>query len=114
MRIKMSRADRAKQFAPFAALKGYETLIAEQGSEQFERIILAEEDAQMLSDKLSQLYRGMYVVIRFQGSTGIDEVSGRISEIEPALRFIRIDKRSISIDDIVEIHSDQFFKQNLE
>jgi hypothetical protein len=112
--MKMSRADRAKQFAPFAALKGYDDLITEQGMERYERIILAEEDAQILSDKFSQIYRGMYVTIRYQGSTGIDEIFGRISEVEQALKFVRIDKKSIRMDDIVDIIGERIVEPKME
>ena len=41
----MSRADRAKQFMPFAALKGFEEAIGRAGKPVVERVILG-EDAQ--------------------------------------------------------------------
>ena len=103
MRYKMSRADRAKQFAPFAALKGYDDMIVATGTDRFTRILLCEEEAQMLSDKLLQLRRGMYVTIMFQTGNGIDELTGMISEVEPALRFVRIDRKMINMDDMIDI-----------
>ena len=78
MRYKMSRANRVKQFALFAALKGYDDMITEQGMERFKRIILAEEDAQVLSDKLSQFYQGLYVMVQYQGSTSVDKISDHL------------------------------------
>lgn len=102
----MSRAERAKQFAPFAALKGYDDLISEMNMDKFERMILSEEDARILSDRLSQLHRGMIISVQYYDACTISAEYGVVSEVESALRFIRINKKQIYMDDIIDINGE--------
>lgn len=51
----MSRADRAAQFSPFAALTGYEDAIAETGRLTDSRIELEEDARIILDEKLRQI-----------------------------------------------------------
>lgn len=50
--LQMSRADRAAQFSPFAALTGYEDAIAETGRLTDERMELLEDAGNFLDEKL--------------------------------------------------------------
>ena len=65
MRVKMDRAQLAKQFAPFAALKGFEEALREK-----ERIIVPkvelyeEKKAEIDSILISQLLNAYYLVFR--------------------------------------------------
>ena len=52
MRQPMSRADRAKQFMPFAALKGYDEALNRKARIPQARILLAEDAQTELDEKL--------------------------------------------------------------
>lgn len=64
---RMTLSNRAKIFSPFAALRGYEEEITEEGLEHLKitKIELSEEDKGILSDKLLQVRKGMEVTVRF-------------------------------------------------
>lgn len=55
VRAKMSREERAKQFIPFAALKGYEDALREKEKVVVEKIELSEERKAELDAKLHQV-----------------------------------------------------------
>lgn len=51
-RPRMSRLDRAAQFSPFAALRGYEAAVQEAGRLTHEKIILGEDEVATLNESL--------------------------------------------------------------
>lgn len=53
----MSSIDRAAQFAPFAALTGYDVAIKESERKTDERILISEEDALEIDEKLKIIIR---------------------------------------------------------
>ncbi len=56
-RRSMSSIDRAAQFAPFAALTGYDVAIKESERKTDERILISEEDALKIDEKLKIIIR---------------------------------------------------------
>lgn len=54
-RGKMDRSERAKQFMPFAALKGFEELLAEKEKMIVPKIELSEERKAELDDKMRSI-----------------------------------------------------------
>ena len=54
-RAHMSRLDRAAQFSPFAALTGYEDIIAENSRYVSQMALLDENEIERLNEKLKQL-----------------------------------------------------------
>ena len=59
-RASMSRADRAAQFAPFAALTGFDGVIAETGRLTDGLIDLTEEEMYLLNGQLRQIYDNIH------------------------------------------------------
>ncbi len=108
MRSKMSRADRAKQFMPFAALKGYEEAIAELNLAHEPRITLGEDAAQELDSCLHNLYPGVHAAIRYYNGRIYDTAVGRIQEIDEVNRQLLLSGIRICFGDIaaLEIVSD--------
>ena len=76
-------ADRARQFMPFASLRGYYDFIREQERVKEPRRELSEDDAQELSDVLGKTARGVMV-----------------SEFDPVFRSLCIVRRKIPFGDI--------------
>ena len=92
------RADRAQQFMPFAALKGY--YVAEPKRE------LTDEQALELSRKLSQLKRReMACIVHYDGEAYVT-ARGLVSDIDLAARTVTVVRTRIPLDDIADIRTD--------
>ncbi|MBP5362683.1 MAG: YolD-like family protein [Ruminococcus sp.] len=96
-------ADRALQFAPFAALKGYYECVREQ-----ERIIqprkeLGEEDAEIISNILNNLNVGTIVKIRYYDVDAYTNIEGAVTEINYPYRRLKVIKSTVPFDDIYSI-----------
>lgn len=109
---RMPAADRAKIFAPFSALKGYETVIQERQKEilLISRPLLSEDAMETLSRKLNQLKKGMQMQITcFQEDEkaaplgSIQTHAGTIAFIDPIQKFLILDGIRIYFDDILEL-----------
>ena len=121
----MSRHDRAAQFSPFAALTGFDGVIAETGRMTDRKAELSESQMILLNQKLTLIddaiqdgYHPVVSVVYFvpdakkdggsyQGYTGKVR---QVDAVERKLVFLADNNRSagkeISIDDILEIHGD--------
>ncbi len=97
------RADRAKQFMPFAALKGYYELILEKEAEKQPRRTLSEEDSAVLSDKLKRLEKGQYVRVNYYNGRVYTTLSGKVTVVDYTYRAVRIGEKRIWFDDITDI-----------
>ena len=64
---RMSVANRAKIFSPFAALRGFDDELAEEGAQTLRvpKAELSEEEKSALSARLTGLRRGMTVTVRY-------------------------------------------------
>ena len=64
---RMSVANRAKIFSPFAALRGFDDEISEEGAQTLRvpKAELSEEEKSALSARLAALRRGMAVTVRY-------------------------------------------------
>lgn len=96
-------ADRAMQFMPFAALRGYYDYIAAQERITQPRRELGEEQAELISNTLNNLTAGMHVKVRYYDIDSYTTISGIVSEIIPPYRKLKVDKTSIPFDDIFSI-----------
>lgn len=120
-RIPMSRADRAKIFMPFSALKGYEEAIEEKQKIITERVELSEEQKEELNRKLKALedlilqgQNPLIKVICFQtdakksleanGDFGkYVEINGRLKTIDGVYEVLVLEEITIPMNDIMEI-----------
>ncbi len=117
--IPMSRENRAAQFAPFAALTGYDDAVREAARLTEEKEKLSDEEKRILDMKLAILDEHAsekpQVSIRYflpdERKTGgkyvcISVMLHKIDRAESAL--ITMDKRRIPLSDIADIKSDIF------
>lgn len=97
---KMSPQDRAKIFAPFAALRGHSERLGEEDVKlmRSKRNELSEDEVAMLSDKLLQVKKGMTVtVVYFQpdtenGDMGYDmTATGTVTNVDVVYKILKID-----------------------
>lgn len=96
-------SDRAGQFMPFSALKGFYDLIKEK-----ERVIvpkheIAEDKAEELSKKMKLLERGMMVKVVHYSDGEYVSTEGIVTKIDLIFRKLIVVKTEIILDDIWDI-----------
>ncbi len=101
MRQKMSRADRAKQFMPFSALKGYEEAVKESERRKAEKIILAEDMKAELDFKLRGLKRGDKITLIYFDRGEYRKITGRFIKADGIERKLVIEQNAIDIENIM-------------
>ena len=125
-RPQMSMHDRAAQFSPFAALTGFDGVIAETGRRTDQKAELSESQMILLNQKLTLIddaiqsgYAPLVTVVYFVPDTkkeggSYQEYTGKVRQVDSAerkLAFLAVNERSagkeIIINDILEIHGDQ-------
>ena len=115
----MANADRAKQFSPFAALKGYEEALQLKQKRYTPRIELTEDAKSLLDHKLHILNQWLengqkpIVTIRYFVPKTVDKIdielgaylkiSGAVEKINSEARRIQISGESLCIDDVVDL-----------
>lgn len=102
-RVKMDRADRAKQFMPFDALKGFREALEEK-----ERIVvpkreLSEEQKEELDFKMRQVRKKDIVTVEYFHDGEYVQVTGMVSGIDEIGRVIKIVNTRIEMGDIVDL-----------
>ena len=103
MEEKSSNVERARQFMPFAALRGFEELIRAQTRENAPKRELSEYEAARLSKKMSTLEKGDLVRVKYYAGDGYTVLEGMVSEIDIVMRHLRVIKTVIHFDDILDI-----------
>lgn len=96
--------DRAIQFAPFSALKGYYEYVKAQ-----ERIIqprkeLSEDDSEIIFNIINKLSIGMTIKIGYYDIDSYITLEGVITEVNIPYHRLKINKTSISFTDIYSIN----------
>ena len=116
---RMPVANRAKIFSPFAALRGYEEEIAEEGRKRTRvpKKILPEEDVERISALLLQLRKGMKITAGYFKEDTLhpaspplgtyEKVSGTVVRIDPVFQKLCVSDGEgevvIEFDDLAEL-----------
>lgn len=99
----MSREDRAKQFMPFAALKGYPEALRQKEKIVVPRMEITEDYAEELDRKLQDIrVNDEVTVIYFQKDEYL-KLTGIVSKIEKDNRYIKIVNTKIAFSDLYDI-----------
>lgn len=99
----MDRAQRAKIFMPFSALKGYYELILSQEEGHQVRQEADEDKAMMISDKLNKLRKGSSIKVRYFECGNYFTQKGVVSRIDFAYRYLAVNDKKVWFDDITDI-----------
>lgn len=102
-RPKMSREDRAKQFMPFAALKGYPEALQKKEKIVVPKVELTEEYAQMLDQKLKQVFKNDIITVIYFSNGEYLKKTGMVSRIDETARVLKIVNTKILFDNIYDI-----------
>lgn len=102
-KAKMPIEDRAKQFMPFAALKGLPDALAAKEKITVSKIELSEEMAEELDRRMHELTKGrIATVVYFQKAEYI-KITGMVARVDETCRLLQIVNTKISFDDILEV-----------
>lgn len=100
---KMPIEERAKQFMPFAALKGLPDALAAKEKITVPRIELSEETAEELDRQMHLLSKGKIATIVYFHKDEYIKITGMVARIDETSRLLQIVNTKISFDDILEI-----------
>ena len=80
--VNRKKADRARQFLPFDALKGYKEAIVEKQRVIVSKKDLSEDDAKILDYKLNQVDVGMMINVIYYCENNYVLLEGMVSKID--------------------------------
>ncbi|MCD8326144.1 MAG: hypothetical protein LUC90_05525 [Lachnospiraceae bacterium] len=128
---RMPLQDRAKIFAPFAALRGHSDRLLQESDKllRSQRTELSEEEAAVLSDQLLQVKKGMEItVVYFEADAADNDIgcylslTGRVIELDTVYRTLRIatgesnDRgeiiQTVRFDDLAAIYIETYLNPN--
>ena len=107
VRPKMSRESRAKQFMPFAALKGYELALRRKEKIIVAKSELSEEYKEVLDHKLKQVNKNDIITVVYYEKDEYLKVTGMVSKIDIDSRLIKIVNTNIRFEDLYDIRGDK-------
>ena len=99
----MPRADRASQFMPFAALKGFEEALRAKEKIVVEKSELSDEALEYLDYQIRTLEIGTMVTVIYYEEGEYLQKTGVVSKINREARYLTIVTTDISFDDLKEI-----------
>ena len=104
------RADRAKIFAPFDALKGFQEALAAQELVIVPKVELTEDKKDELDYKLQQMEGHPIVTVIYYSflDNNYLKITGKVARISTSSRIPQIVNTRISFDDIRDIESECF------
>ena len=97
--------DRAMQFAPFAALKGYYESIRNQERITQPKKELSDNDSELISNTLNKLKTGVNVKIRYYDIDSYITIEGTVTEVNVPYHRLKVNKTAIPFADIYSIVS---------
>lgn len=102
-RDKMPVSERAKQFMPFAAVKGLDEALKRKEKEMMPKKELSEEKAAELNLIFSRLKKGSVITAIYYGTGEYIQITGKITMLDVVNRLMRIEDTVVSFDDIRDI-----------
>ena len=100
---KMPIEDRAKQFMPFAALKGLPDALAAKEKITVPKVELSEEMAEELDRKMHELTKGIIASVVYFHRDEYIKITGMVARIDETGRLLQIVNTKIPFDDILKI-----------
>ena len=102
-RAKMPREERAKQFMPFAALKGYSEALRRKEKVVVPKIEASEDYAEELDRKLHQVRHGDMISVTYFCKGEYIRQTGMVSKIDAGAGYLKVVYTSIRFEDIWEL-----------
>ena len=106
VRYKMSREERAKQFMPFAALKGHMEALRMREKIVVRRRELSEEYKEELDRKLRAVCKNDIITVIYFSQGEYLKKTGMVSKIDDTARVLKIVNTRINFDDLYAVEWD--------
>lgn len=95
--------NRAKQFVPFAAVKGYEEALRAKEKIVVEKIELSEERKAELDFKLHQICKNDMITVVYFYKDEYIRIEGMVSRLDVDARVLKVVNTKIPFDDIYDL-----------
>ena len=95
--------NRAKQFVPFAAVKGYEEALRAKEKIVVEKIDLSEERKEELDFKLHQIHKNDVITVVYFYKNEYIKIEGMVSRLDTDARVLKVVNTKIPFDDIYDL-----------
>ncbi len=105
-KTRMSVEQRAKQFMPFAALRGLPEALAVKEKVIVPKVELSEEMAAELDRKMHMLKKGKVAEVIYFSNDEYLKKTGMVAGIDETARALRIVNTVISFEDILDVEFD--------
>lgn len=102
-KYKMTISDRAKQFVPFAALKGLPEALSAKERIIVDKLELSPEMADELDCKMHMLRKGKIATVIYFHQDEYIKITGMVARIDVTCRLLQIVNTKINFDDIYEL-----------
>lgn len=102
-RKRIAPEDRARQFMPFAALKGYYDLVQSRERVEEPFHVLTEEESLALSQTVARLKKGAVVRVVHYEEGAYVTTCGALSQVDTVFRSLTVVKRRIEFDAVRSI-----------
>ncbi|MBQ6811637.1 MAG: YolD-like family protein [Agathobacter sp.] len=99
----MEVENRAKQFVPFAALKGYEEALRAKEKILVEKIELSEEKKIELDYKFHQIKKNDIIKVVYFSKGEYIQVEGMVSRLDIDAKILKIVNTKIAFEDIYDL-----------
>lgn len=106
MVYKMTKEDRAKQFMPFAALKGHTEALRRKEKIVVQKMELSEEYQEELDRKLHEITKNDMITVIYYHQNEYLKLTGMVARIDDTARILKIVNTKINFDDLYEIYFD--------
>lgn len=103
MEYKMTREDRAKQFMPFAALKGYEEALRQQEKIKVSKRAVSEEYAENLDRKLRVVQQKDMVEVTYYSHGEYHKIKGIVTKLNTTVGTLTVVDTKIPFEDLYDI-----------
>lgn len=100
----MKQEERAKQFMPFAALKGFQEALREKEKIVVEKIELTDEKKEELDRKLVQIKKNDIITVVYFSEGEYLKMTGMVSGFNEVERVIKIVNTEIRLENIYDIN----------
>lgn len=100
---KMNREERAKQFMPFAALKGYPDALRKKEKIVVSKMEFSEEYQEELDRKLRKVHKNDMVTVMYFCKNEYLKLTGMVSRIDASSRIMKIVNTRIAFEDLYDI-----------
>ena len=107
-------SNRARQFMPFDALKGFKEALRQKEKIKVVKKELTQDNIDELNYKFTQIKKRDIIKVIYYNGEDYVEIEGIISSIDYENRILTVIKTKISFDDIYEINSKTILDRNVE